>query len=240
MKDANHNRSKFSKLITWRSPMTAGDKPLPFLIILSLAIVALLSNSACRGPLSTTVVSSPPRYTRVPSPTFTLTPTSTPTPTSTDTPTPSPTRTPTRIPAATDTPTATVTPTRPPTEPVPTKPLSVYPPPVLEFGGIIGCTAFFRWSWSGTLAEDEWFAVRRWRKGVDQHYSVTWVKEHEYPCSLSDGGEYTWEIAICRGDPSTHICELLAVSEQAVFSFGGCISGDIDNIPPDDRPTPTG
>jgi len=108
--------------------------------------------------------------------------------------------------------------------PIPTRP--PYPPPVLGWGGIIGCNVTFRWQWPGTLDVDEWFAV-----GVSQLPDVpharTWIKEREYTYSLTDAGDYVWEVAICRGDPAAGHCSNydgteLAVSRRATFSFGGC------------------
>jgi outer membrane protein assembly factor BamD (BamD/ComL family)/tRNA A-37 threonylcarbamoyl transferase component Bud32 len=147
------------------------------------------------------------------------TPTSTPTLPLTDTPTFTPTRTPS--PTSTHTPSPMPTPT-PPSRvtrtPVPPR----YRPPVLGWGGIIACNVTFRWEWPGTLAEDEWFAVRV-GKLPDIPHSQTWTKEHEYTCQVCDGGDYTWEVAICRGDPAAAVCEQLAVSQRSdAFSFGGC------------------
>jgi hypothetical protein len=104
--------------------------------------------------------------------------------------------------------------------PTPTPELS-YPPPVLDPVSIIGTNVTFRWSWSGALKEDEWFAVRV-GKGEPLR-AVVWVKEYEYTYSLPSDleGDYSWEIKICRGDPATGICEQLAVSERSVFAFGG-------------------
>jgi hypothetical protein len=107
--------------------------------------------------------------------------------------------------------------------PIPTR--LPYPPPVLGWGGIIGCNVTFRWQWSGTLAENEWFAVRV-GKIPDIPHTQTWTKDREYIYSLrtlgGESGDYDWEIAICLGDPTSAICEQLAVSERGVFSFGGC------------------
>lgn len=89
----------------------------------------------------------------------------------------------------------------------------------------MGCNVTFKWDWSGTLAEDEWFAVR---VGAEVPHSVTWVKEHSYIHVLKKSGEYVWEISICRGDPASHYCSgdaELAVSEQNEFSANGCNSG---------------
>ena len=126
----------------------------------------------------------------------------------------------------------TETPIRPSITPTPRPyPPPAYAPPVLEWGGIIGCNVTFRWQWSGTLAENEWFAVRV-GKATDVPHSQYWGKGYEYTYSLSDAGSYVWEIAICRGDPATAVCSQLAVSERHVFSFGGCSRPDIDNAPP--------
>jgi len=127
----------------------------------------------------------------------------------------------------------TLTPTRLPKTPMPTTP--VYPPPVLGWGGIIGCNVTFRWEWPRTLAEDEWFAVRV-GKVPDEPHSRVWVKEREYIYSLCDGeGDYAWEVAICRGDPAASVCQQLAVSERGIFWFGGkncCISSTPTLLPP--------
>ena len=81
----------------------------------------------------------------------------------------------------------------------------------------IGCSVTFRWSWTGDLDEDMWFAVRL---GRDQTRSVGWTKETEYEYSFQEGdeGNYNWEIAICRGVPQTGLCVQLIVSEQQIFS----------------------
>ena len=102
----------------------------------------------------------------------------------------------------------------------------LYPPPVLGWGGLIGCNVTFRWQWYGTLAADEWFAVRV-SQVPDVPHARAWIKEHEYIYSLNDAGDYVWEVAICRGDPSAGHCSIedsseLAVSEQSTFWFGGC------------------
>ena len=86
--------------------------------------------------------------------------------------------------------------------------------------------------------EDEWFAVRVWREGIDAPNSVAWTKEQEYMLPLREAGEYTWQIVICRGDPATAICEQLALSETESFAFAGCPSEE--GSPPPAEPTPTG
>jgi hypothetical protein len=105
------------------------------------------------------------------------------------------------------------------------------PPPQLTEWGIQRCNVTFKWNWSGTLAEHDWFAVRV-GKGTEPPHSVVWVKEREYIYVLSDSGEYSWEVAVCRGDPGTHACEQLAVSEGGIFSFGGCAGAPGPPTPP--------
>jgi tetratricopeptide (TPR) repeat protein len=96
----------------------------------------------------------------------------------------------------------------------------VVSPPVLAIADVIGCDVTFRWSWAGTLADDEWFAVR---VGTDEPRSVEWVKGREYTYSLSDPGEYSWDVAIYRGDPAEgNILDVLSVSERGDFLFDGC------------------
>jgi len=104
----------------------------------------------------------------------------------------------------------------PPPTPIP------YPPPEpIWIESIISCNATFKWNWSGTLAEDEWFAVRVGNEGELLH-SVAWTKETTYIHTLDDGGEYSWMIVVCRGSPSEGCLEELAVSGQEFFDFGGC------------------
>jgi len=142
-------------------------------------------------------------------PAETSTPANMPTPTNTPMPTPPrtviPTPTPTRIVAPT-----TSTP---------------YPPPVLTGNGIIDSNVTFRWQWSGTLDKDVWFAVRV-GKSPDIPHSQTWTQQFEYTYSLctlgGKPGEYNWEVAVCRGDPSAESCDRqLAVSDRSVFQFNG-------------------
>jgi len=100
-----------------------------------------------------------------------------------------------------------------------------YVPSQLVGISIIHCNVTFRWDWPGVLADDEWFAVRA-GKLPDIPHSQCWVKEQEYTYSLctlgGSSGDYAWEVAICRGDPSEGRCDQLAVSERSIFWFGGC------------------
>jgi len=156
--------------------------------------------------------------------------TATPEPTVISTPVPSPTDTPTRMPTrissptSTDSPTPTLTPTSTPIRPTFTPTTPPYPP-VLTENGIIGSNVTFRWTWAGTLAADDWFAVRV-GKLPDIPHSQYWGKEREYTFSMytlgGESGDYVWEVAVCRGEPSEAKCQQLSVSARGFFSHGGC------------------
>jgi hypothetical protein len=92
-------------------------------------------------------------------------------------------------------------------------------PPELTGLDILGCSVTCKWSWTGTLAEDQWFDVR---VGLGTPSSAGWTKETMYVASLTAGGLYSWEIAICHGEPGTGICDELTVSERGFFNYGGC------------------
>jgi len=113
--------------------------------------------------------------------------------------------------------------------PAPTLTPTPYPPPTLTMNGIIERNVTFGWDWPGVLAEDEWFAVRV-GKLPDIPHSQSWRKEREYVYSLctlgGEPGDYVWEVAICRGEPTTTVCNQLTVSERGAFSFGGWPSCD--------------
>ena len=204
-----------------RDPMMQGIGVIVALITLIVAVYSLVHgmfpspgmSTGTPSPTDLTPFPTPISHTRVPSPTFTPIPTSTPTPTCTPTFTPIP-------PSPTPSPSPTSTPTRTPTDtPIPPTRTPAYPAPVLIGAQrTTGCNWKFEWQWSRTLDEDEYFAIR---VGVDSPgESKEWIKEAWYEYPLTDaGGRYVWEVAICRGDPSTHICEQLAVSEQQSFSF---------------------
>ena len=59
--------------------------------------------------------------------------------------------------------------------------------------------------------------------GIETPRSITWAKNYGHIYPLNYAGEYSWEIAICRGEPAKGICEQLAVSERGVFVFSGCL-----------------
>ena len=178
---------------------------------------------AYRGTATATIT---PTHVHTSSPTFTLVPALIHTSTSTSTPTPSPTHTCTPLPTLTPTYTSTPMATAKPPTPQPPKPTPKpsYFPPVLTDNSIIGCNVILRWQWSGILAENEWFDIRVWEVS-DVPHSQTWAKANEYVWSLSEAGDYVWEVAICRGEPSAASCsgdDELVVSERGGFSFGGC------------------
>ena len=154
-------------------------------------------------------------------PTPTATVTSTPTPTARLKPTQTSTPTPTETPAPTSTPTPTLTATLPlKPDPTPVAATPVYPLPELIGVEIRGCTVNLMWSWPWLLLEDEYFAVRVGIGGPGE--SKTWTKAQACGLILTEPGDYVWRVVICRGDPETHACEELAVSEQGQFSFQGC------------------
>jgi len=176
-----------------------------------------------------------PTETPIPTPTHTSTPTPACTPTSTPTDIPMPTSTPTSIPMPTKTPIPPVTRTPAPTYTSKPRPISCPPPELLGID-IIACNVTFKWSWPGPLPANEWFAVRT---GIGEPHSVTWVKEPPYTYTLSDGGQYAWEIAICRGRPEDAHCSSLdgtelVASEREFFQFGGCAT----KPPPKPKPGP--
>jgi tetratricopeptide (TPR) repeat protein len=193
-------------------------------------------------PTPTNTYTATPTGTPTRTATSASTPTATPTGTATATPTetPSPTPSHTPSPSPTPSPASTETPTHP-TITLPTPP-TTYEPPELIGVWIIGDNATLKWSWSGTLAENEWFAVRvgkREEGNYDDPISRVWVKDYEHEsavCALTTRicqypypvceGEYSWEIAICRGDPNNRHCDRddgteLAVSERRDFQITG-------------------
>jgi hypothetical protein len=103
--------------------------------------------------------------------------------------------------------------------PTPTPTPRVYPPPVLSGVDIFGCNVTLRWSWPRVLAEYEFFSVRL---GIGAPRSVLWTKGSQHTINLSEAGEYSWEVVVCRGDSAANVCEPLVTSERGSFAFGGC------------------
>jgi hypothetical protein len=120
---------------------------------------------------------------------------------------------------------------------LPPPPTPTYPAPVLEPVSIIACNVTFRWGWDRLLAEDEYFELRVGKEGVEAPANKGWIKEEEYTYPPGEAGRYRWEIAVCRGDPATRICEQLAVSEfnEDISVFE--LRGDCGSTGPTNTPT---
>ena len=52
-----------------------------------------------------------------------------------------------------------------------------------------------RWTWSGTLADDEAFDVRLWHSGMPQA-SIGLTRTNEQVASLSGTGWYEWTVVV--------------------------------------------
>lgn len=214
MKEIRHDYLEFFKLTARNWLTTLGGRPLICLVMMSLAVLALISNSACGGQSPTTTVPTHIPYARTPSPTSTLPPSNTPTQTPTDTPNPSPTYTPTHTPTRTDTPEATEPPTRQPATTVPPAPTVSLAPVLLEPKNDIytGGSLEFSWQWYRGLSDEgpydgEHFALRVWHEGAEKK-SITWCKQTSYPVEfgehgLGSPGLYYWNVAVVRqtGEP---------------------------------------
>jgi hypothetical protein len=105
-----------------------------------------------------------------------------------------------------------------------------YARPELTGVDIYGSDVTFRWSWTGKLADNDYFALRVGTGTPEK--SRLWTKETQASWRLTEQGDYVWEVAICRGDPAEADCsgnKQLVVSEQATFWFAP---------PPEPKPTP--
>ncbi|HBY95143.1 MAG TPA: hypothetical protein DEP84_14495 [Chloroflexi bacterium] len=117
-------------------------------------------------------------------------------------------------------PTETVTPLSAPVSSSSTE--SVYVAPTLEApenGASLSEPTIFRWAWSGTLQEDEYFDVRIWREG-EPHNGITWTKDHQYPVDpgLRGPGNFFWSVAIVRGQNGTVTSVLSAEAPARGFT----------------------
>jgi hypothetical protein len=176
--ESDNNHPKRLKRAAWCSPVIAADSPLVFLTTMALAVVGLLSNSAC-GPSPTTVVPTFIRITRPSTPTPTLHTLSL-SPTLLSTPTVAPTSSETATPTL-EVPTGTPTPrpTQPPWNlltPMPTAPAGYdpnvecvvtpcLPAPQLaepQEGAqfVVGSTIELNWTWVYCLPDGWKFAIR--------------------------------------------------------------------------------
>jgi hypothetical protein len=157
--------------------------------------------------------------------TATGTPTDTPTPTQISPDTPTPTRTPI------DTPTPTHTPTDTPT---PTPTYTPIPPPVLnqpEDGVSLGSNVTFSWHWDGRLQENEYFDLRMWPEGSDDH-RIGVMDFRAIPRQPNANGEYVVTTSIVKvGDsdrPSGIYYWSVAVMRQ--------VDGEMPDVSPEATP----
>jgi hypothetical protein len=78
----------------------------------------------------------------------------------------------------------------------------VYPLPELllpyEGQDVVGMGVNLRWSWAGTLAEDEYFDVQLWHVGSPRK-SIAWTQKREYTERYPDPGAYFWTVVVVRG-----------------------------------------
>lgn len=102
-----------------------------------------------------------------------------------------------------------------------------------------------KWSWIGSLAEDEYFDVRLWRIGTDAK-GIAWTKEPEYIARHLETGWYSWAVAVVRGHDGMIERELCQESPAMSFYYVGDMSGRSateastrapTRVSPDDRPT---
>lgn len=179
----------------------------------ALGLVGLVTG--CNAALAQSDQAGPPVSFQTPPPLPTLRPTPTqlaapsilsPLPAATPRPTltPWPTPTPWPIPAAWQ-PKLTPLPTLAPVPISPTGftggnlPFSYSPPDGVD---VFGSTVL-RWTYSGILAEDEFFDIRLRPAGSNASVFVDWSKSPEYllqPWSGWQPGLYTWQIGIVRGN----------------------------------------
>lgn len=105
--------------------------------------------------------------------------------------------------------------------------------------------AALRWSWLGSLAQDEYFDVRLWRIGTDAK-GIAWTKEPEYVARHLDPGWYFWTVAVVRGHNGVIERELCQEAPAMSFYYVGNTSGRSTTesstsaptrVSPDDRPT---
>jgi hypothetical protein len=199
------------------------------------AQAATATTGPTASPEATRAAMPTPGYTSNPTPlpattaSFTATATTAPTRQSTATSTPSPTRQPTATPTpmATPSPSSTWTPTARPKQPTPARspsptpvanrtpsplysaPELIQPEDVVFLSQGTSNPSIMRWTWDGTLREDEWFDVRIWQEGMP-HLGVAWTKEPEYRYDfcLKGSGYFFWSVAVIRGKGGQWLADL--------------------------------
>jgi hypothetical protein len=89
----------------------------------------------------------------------------------------------------------------------------------------------FQWQWDGELKENEYFDIRVWKMGNQEHSGVAWTKEttHQYDMSEKGGGQYEWTVVVIRGRDGKLEQEL---SPEAAIRNFTC------NLPSPDGPEP--
>jgi hypothetical protein len=112
----------------------------------------------------------------------------------------------------------------------------LYPAPRLlspyENQGVRDATITMRWSWAGTLAEDEYFDVRLWRVGTSKQ-GIAWTKRRDYVERHPSTGWYFWTVAVVRGQDGEIVAELSAEPEPVGFRW----ASTSDEGPGPPRPT---
>ncbi len=120
--------------------------------------------------------------------------------------------------------------------PEPEAEAELYPAPRLispyENQGVRDNTITMRWSWAGTLAEDEHFDVRLWRVGTRKQ-GIAWTKRRDYVERHPSTGWYFWTVVVVRGKDGETVAELSAEPEPIGFRWAS--PGDDSPGPP--RPT---
>lgn len=94
-----------------------------------------------------------------------------------------------------------------------------------------------RWSWEGTLAEDEFFDVRLWRLGTPKT-SIAWTKEPYYTERHRSNGWHTWTVAVIKGRDGLLERELAPEAEPINFDWDDEIA-DSSSPKETDPPAPT-
>ncbi len=112
----------------------------------------------------------------------------------------------------------------------------LYPAPRLispyENQGVRDSTITMRWTWSGVLAEDEYFDVRLWRVGTRKQ-GIAWTKRRDYIERHPSTGWYFWTVVVVRGQDGEIVAELSAEPEPISFRW----ASPSDDSPGEQRPT---
>lgn len=66
-----------------------------------------------------------------------------------------------------------------------------------EGESVSGATITLRWTWEGTLGDDEYFEVRLWRQGTAPQ-GITWTKGSTHQAGGLPAGQYLWSVVVLR------------------------------------------